>query len=106
MAIKITTNHVPRDIVYGFELSDKERQEFDYYTPDELDNAEFFRYKGRAYDLGEFMRIDGHDDKEFTKWDGYMSDSFFSGILVKWPRMDYNPREIDAEHVIVGWYRA
>ena len=106
MAIKITTNHVPRDIVYGFELSEKERQEFDYYDDEALDTAEFFRYKGQVYDLGDFMRIDGHDDKEFASWNGYMSDSFFSGILVKWPRMDYNPREIDTEHVIIGRYRA
>ena len=92
--VKIITNNHPRPIVYGWELSDSERQEFDYYDADELDCAMFFRYKGEIYDLGEFMCV---DRGPFTGWDGYSSDSFFSGILVKYP-------EHDNDHVMVGWY--
>lgn len=105
--MKITTNNCPRDIVYGFELSDKERAEFDWLDADEIESAEFFRYKGRVYSFDEFMRVGNIDTLQ--GWDGYTSDSFFSGIVIKYPRLDYSyaghPNiELDTDHVIVGWY--
>ena len=101
--MQIITNNIPRAIIYGFELTEKERAEFDYYESDELDSATFFRYKRNVYDLGEFSRVpdcanQATEDEfiEFRKWDGYQSDSFFSGIVVKY---------VDSlEGVIVGWY--
>lgn len=81
--IVIRTNNVPRDLVYAWELSQKERAEFDYLDwqsiEDGRDSATFFRYKGTLYDLGEFLRA----GDTFAAWDGYRSDSYFSGLVVR-----------------------
>ena len=77
--LTIKTNNQPREILSGFALTEKERAEFDYL--ENIDESSFFRYRGTVYDLGEFMRIDNMPD--FDGWHGYASDSFFSGILVK-----------------------
>ena len=85
--MQVITNNQPRTLVYLSELSAKERAEFDYLNEDNASG--FFRYKGRVYDLGEFMRIDRtiapHPQRpKWENFDGYSSDSFFSGLLVKY----------------------
>lgn len=103
----IRCNNVPRNVIYWHELSETEKKEFDYLVTENDDNAEhgpmntFFRYKGNVYDLHEFMRIDKaiapHCQRPgWEKFDGYSSDSFFSGILVRYAN--------DHESVIVGQY--
>ena len=100
----ITTNGIPRAIVYGFELSKKEKKEFDWMKDEELEGACFFRYRRQCYALNEFVRIvpqgkEGypfchHDHCGTLKgWDGILTDSFFSAIVVKYA---------DDERVIVG----
>ena len=93
--LTIKTNNVPRHVVYGYELTDKERSEFDYYDSADLDYATFFRYKGHIYDLGEFMLVTD-TMKNYHGWDGYCSNNFFSGILVRYSD--------DFESVIVATY--
>lgn len=95
--MEIVTNNVPRPVIYGYELSEKEKQEFDYL--DDIDNAQFFRYKGAVYDIGEFQRVT--DTMEnclgFNGWHAYLGDSFFSGIVVRYVG--------DCDDVIIGrWY--
>lgn len=74
-------NNHNRPLVYGYELSDKEKKEFDY-----IDNIDEkftgFRYKNNVYDLNEFERIE-KNHPFFNVFDGYISDSFFSGIGIK-----------------------
>jgi hypothetical protein len=102
----IRTNNVPRDVLYWYELTDKERAEFDYLeTEEEQAQATFVRYKGWTYDLGDFMRCPSSEqsnpqmrDAGFHHWDGYAGDSFFSGVLVRY--VD------DGERVIMGTYIA
>jgi hypothetical protein len=94
----IITNNVPRETIRGFELTEREKDEFDYLSPEELNDAEFFRYKNRLYDLGEFVRFDR--PTLFKGWDGYSSDSFFSGILVRY-HMEYG---YYTDKIVVGWY--
>lgn len=95
--MQIITNSQPRDVVYAWQLTDKERKEFDYV--DDIDNADccatFFRYKGQVYDLGEFMNCT-QSVNGFSDWHGIQSDTFFSGVLVKYTS--------DFESVIVGRY--
>lgn len=83
--IVIRTNNVPRDFVDAWELSPKERAEFDYLDwqaiEDGCDSATLFRYKGVLYDLREFQRV--QPNSLFDPWDGYMSDSFFSGLVIR-----------------------
>lgn len=80
-------------IVYGFELSNEEQKEFDYYSKDELDEALFVRYRNTTYDLGSFMRFtygisaerirEGRFHPFGKEWNegGYHADSFYSGVL-------------------------
>jgi hypothetical protein len=104
--IAVRTNNVPRDIVEGFELSLEERAEFDYIdwqaVEEGRDSASFFRYRGRVYDLGEFQTTSGlHSFGELSPlraWHGYLSDSFFSGILIRYTD--------DHESVVVATYYA
>ncbi|MDD3494131.1 MAG: hypothetical protein PHZ19_11615 [Candidatus Thermoplasmatota archaeon] len=97
--LRITTNGHPRPILYGWELTDEEKEEFDHLDDDELDEHDFVRYKGQVYDLGEFERIPVHRDGPLFpgNWSGYHPDSFFSGILVRY-------LEDDDDNVVMGWY--
>ena len=107
MDLTITTNNVPRDLLSGFDLTDKERAEFDYIENmgDAIDR--FFRYRGNVYDTQEFVRIElaskrtnpfclgvYEEDSPLLNWDGYQSDSMFSGIVLRYCD--------DYERVIVG----
>lgn len=77
--MEIITNHQYRDILNYFDLTEKELKEFDYL---DLDNGEgsFFRYRGQVYDLGEFQPA---GQGELRDWSGFCSDSFFSGVAIK-----------------------
>lgn len=93
--MRVITNRVPRELIYGCELTNKERAEFDFLLPEEIDCDLFFRYRGYTYYLGNFMRhenmiIDG------IEWHGSQGDNYFAGTLVHLCG--------DHEHVIVGRY--
>lgn len=106
--MQIITNNQPRNLISWYDLTEKERADFDYIEDGEFNG---FRYKGNIYDLGEFVRIlprsqqsngnydsfahtcDGGD--AMLEWSGVQSDTFFSGVLVKL---------VDDESVIVGRY--
>lgn len=96
MNMKIITNNVPRDLIYGFELTAAEREEMDYYSDEEIVGLDFFRYKGQLYDLSEFSRVSEYQDDPFSDWQGYQSNSYFSGIVVRYTD--------DIEQIIVGRY--
>jgi len=92
--LTIKTNNVPRLLEYSYQLRAKELQDFDYLDADELAGRDFVRYKGQVYDLGEFMRCPANSEME--GWDGYSSDSYFSGVLVKYCK--------DMDQVIMARY--
>jgi hypothetical protein len=90
--LTVTTNWQPRPIIDAFELSEKERKEFDYIDWAAIDRGEgsasFFRYRGQLYDLedipstrpGPFSSCSLGLDAKY--WHGFAADSFFSGIAV------------------------
>jgi len=80
--MKIITNNVPRDIIYGYELTDAEREEFDYL--DDIEMGQFFRYRGELYDIGEFMGWDNPDSPTRQGWQGYYAESYFSAIVIRY----------------------
>ena len=98
--LRVITNNVPRDVIDAWQLTPDERAEFDYLNWDAIeagnDSASFFRYKGELHDLGDF---EGRPPEILKGWDGYQSDSFFSGIVVKYADDQF-------ETVIVGTYIA
>lgn len=91
--MKIVTNNVPRTMKYGYEMPEKFRADFDYIDADDFDLHGFIVYKGQWYDSDEFMRVE--NNSELIGWDGYTSDSYFSGVLI---------RLVDSDHVIIGRY--
>ncbi|MCE8012854.1 hypothetical protein [Billgrantia desiderata] len=91
----VITNNVPRDVINGCELTEKERAEFDYVDDDDVQCRPFVRYKGELYDLADLMRVPPGGDLERQGWHAYADDSAFSCIVFKYAD-DYN------ESVICG----
>lgn len=96
--ILIQSNYRPRTLEYGYQLSEKEKAEFDYIDPEDFDMHDFLRYKGRVYDAGEFMQVQPNSPF-YPYWHGQYNDSYFSGILM---RIDPD----DSDRVIVGTFYA
>ena len=92
--MKIKTNNVPRHILYGYEVPANQRKEFDWLSDEDYLQAEFVKYKGNYYALSEFM-LCNRSVFPFPNWKYYHSDSYFSGILIRYK---------DRESVIVGQY--
>jgi hypothetical protein len=108
----IKTNNVPRDVVEAYELTAEERAEFDYLDwaaiDEGRDSASFVRFKGELYDLGEFEAIDPqriatHQGSELSAWHACRTDSYFSGLVIRFPPNDTDG-EPDYERVVVGLY--
>jgi hypothetical protein len=102
-SIRIYGNNHLHDMLYWSELTTKEHKEFDWISEENQDYVEFFRYKGNTYCMSEFMSahnsIYNPNQPDWMKeFDGYTNDSFFSGILVKYPKED---EMIDQEHILV-----
>jgi len=91
--MEIRTNNIPRLLKYGYEMPEKFKADFDYITKEDFDYHSFFVYKRQWYDLSEFMVV--QNNEYLKEWDGYSSDSFFSGVVVK---------IIDDDSIIVGQY--
>lgn len=79
--MQIITNHKPRPIVYGYELTEKQKADFDYLTAEDLEINNFIIYRGQVYDLSEFTRAP--DNLKTLNYDGIHTESFFSGLLIK-----------------------
>lgn len=98
--LTIICNNVPRDLIDAWELTEAERAEFDYLAWDKIeageDSASFFRYKGEVYDLGD-CETTSSTANIFPQWDGYYSQTFFSGVLVRYADEHF-------ETVVVGRY--
>ena len=94
--VTIISNNKPRLTLYWHDLTAKEQADHDYLDSQESQEcASFVRYKGYAYNIGEFMRV-AKDSDHMPGWHGYHSDSYFSGILLK--LCD------DSDYVIMGRY--
>jgi len=89
----IKTNNQPRDLLNVWDFSPKDqariKQDFDWLEDIESDSS-FFQYKGRIYNLSEFMRGGAEG------WDGSKADSWSCGVLVK--------VSSDGEQVVCGWW--
>ena len=81
MDLQITSNFHWNNFLYGYELTKEEKASFDWIDPEDIETHSFLKYKGNVYSIGDFMIIDRNEALE--EWDGYASDSFFSGVLIK-----------------------
>ena len=91
---KITTNNQPRQIIDFQDLTQKEKEHFDWFKPDELQGG-FVRFKGQVYCLDEFIGI--HKDGSLSKggWQGFESQSAFDAIIMKYDKYD-------SDYVVMG----
>lgn len=90
ITVRSNFHHVP--IIYGWQLSDKEKREFNYYSSlSDLHEASFFRYKGRVYNIEEFSIFQDKDRPDvFKKWEAFSNDCFRSGLVIRYaPNTDF-----------------
>lgn len=104
---KVITNNHEREIKYIWSMSDSEvkqvKKEFDWIDDSSTvswDEEGFIYYRDNWYCLSDFMSLHNKiycpNPPEFMRgWDGYLSDSFFSGVLIKL---------LDSDLCIMGWY--
>lgn len=96
--MKIISNKQLRSVIDACELTQTERDEFDYLDWSAIDagndSATFFRYKGQLYDLGDCAHVGAAFGLQ--GWHGYYADTAWSGVLVRLTS--------DLDHVIVGRY--
>jgi hypothetical protein len=91
MKVVVKTDNRKRPTVSWYELPEKEKEYFDYGCTDHT----FVKYKGQYHDLNNFMGLSKFREKHLDRWDDYSSDSFFSGVLVRW---------VDCDTVVMGTY--
>jgi len=101
--IKIYGNCHKIPIIYGYELTAKQKKDFDYYSEEEIDDQTFFKYRGNVYDFGEFTSTHntmwGNCPDWMKDFDGYTNDSFFSGILIRYFREDNREELINTDFI-------
>jgi len=77
---KIISNYHWHPILDAEQLTAKQRADIAYTD----DCAPVFLYRGRAYAIDELYTTSFHHAPAWIReWDGYASDSYFSGIVVK-----------------------
>ena len=98
--IKIYGNNQSRQIYYFYELPEKfqkiAKKDFDWINNSDTvtwDESQFFIYKNDLYCLSDFMNIHNtfynpNPPQWIKNFDGYESNSYFSGILVKYDNDD------------------
>lgn len=83
--ITIRSNFHKIDILAGWQLSNKEKRQFYYYSSlSDLHEASFFRYRGRVYDMEEFSIFqDANRPDAFKNWEAYSNDTYSSGLVIR-----------------------
>lgn len=79
--MNIKTNNHWREFISVYDLTDNEKEEFDYYDADVLETMLFIRYKREVYALDCFMCIEDRD--VFMDWTGHLGSLYYAGILIK-----------------------
>ena len=79
--MNIITNNQFREYIYSNDVPESVlKDQFDWM--DNPDEWTFIKYRGSYYTLDDFMQVDKNNET-LKGWDGVSSDSFFSGLLIK-----------------------
>ncbi len=89
--MNIVTNNQPRqpmsglmmELFVGVKQAAKIRKEFDWLSDEDFEDESFVTYKGCTYAVSEFVRVENEAAGDFAGWHGYHSDSYFSGVLIR-----------------------
>ena len=89
--MNIITNRIPRPLQCLSDLPEKAQKDFNYIEC--AHQPRLVQYKGVWYDVWDSMTCPGAEAPEATRhlfsgWDGYISDSYFSGVLFKFADED------------------
>ncbi len=80
--ITIKTDHKWKNFLYRYDVPNKVlNDQFSHLSEDDANDG-FICYHGHYYHLYDFMRYDGKDPV-MGAYDGYASDGYFSGVLLK-----------------------
>ena len=84
--VEVTTNMIPRDLIYWDDLTEKEKLEFeDAWNFNQI----YFRYKGQVFCIGDAMHIEDYF------WHGYIGLTAFSALYVHITK--------DCDQIIIGY---
>jgi hypothetical protein len=106
--VKVYTNHHKRELLYFWELDEarqaEARDKYDYTDHEEL---QYFVYRDVLYSLEDFMAVHNrfynpNPPAFMSGWDGYLTDTFFSGVLIKYPVNDCG--DTDYDYVVVATF--
>ena len=81
MSLQIITDGKWKHLKYGYEVPKKVLDECDWLSEEEKTDG-WIMYRKRWYHIKEFGMITPQSPLP-TDWDGYLGDSFFSGIIIK-----------------------
>ena len=96
----IVTNGHARELLSLAELPGSDAAEFDYVRGDDCFYPRFVKFLGSWIDVND---MDGlAHSVGITGWDMYASDSYFSGIVVRYVRDDAPFSDLLSDSVIVG----
>lgn len=77
----VVTNHHHRPVLGWEDLTDAERDEFDWVAPMDRPHFEAFRYRGSVYFLGDF---DVATDRiRALGFAGHQTQSYFDAVAIK-----------------------
>ena len=79
--MKIITNNQPRELIYGYQLADNQKSDFDYL--DDIDGEQFVQYQGMIIHIGEFLRLSDDCEERKAGFHGVYGLNAFCGVLVK-----------------------
>ena len=83
MEATIKTDHKWKMFKYRNEVPKRILKDQFSYLDEEDDIDGFFVYRGSWYHLSDFMRLEKHNPLRVLGWQGFASDSFFSGVAIK-----------------------
>ena len=78
METKIITDHKWKQLKYGYEVPASVLEDCDHLEDDEKMDGWIY-YRSRWYHVSDFIMF----YPNYFGYDGYLSDSFFSGVLIK-----------------------
>ena len=80
---KIITNNQSRRTIYGYAVPASVKEDYDYLSSEEKEDG-WIHYRKHWYHISDFAPVSRNAPEWMKEWDGYKSDSFFSGVLIKW----------------------
>jgi hypothetical protein len=99
----VTTNNHIRPLHSWVDLDEKRQDWFDYLNEEQLYDDRFVKYRGEWYDVMDTQRLQVlssdpdvrtphqpfgfsvYDTNPLARWDSIATESFYSGIVFRWP---------------------